>query len=81
MLCVILALEMILNILYISFFYHIYVSMYLFYVVDGLDIKKIEKKWKKKNIFVPNVFFPAFFPLLSIFSAFFPAPIKSRSRF
>ena len=44
MLCVILALEMILNILYISFFYHIYVSMYLFYVVDGLDIKKIEKK-------------------------------------
>ena len=40
MLRVILALEMILNILYINFFYHIYVSMYLFYVVDGLDIKK-----------------------------------------
>ena len=43
LLCVILALEMILNILYISSFI-IYVSMYLFYVVDGLDIKKIEKK-------------------------------------
>ena len=57
--------------------------MYLFYVVDGLDIKKIEKNWKKMNIFVPNDFFPLFsdfFPILTIFSAFFPAPIKSRSR-
>ena len=51
--------------------------MYLFYVVDGLDIKKIEKKWKKMNIFVPNDFFrffPDFFPILTIF------PIFSRRR-
>ena len=39
------ALDMILHILYISFFFfHIYVSMHLFYAVDALDIKKIEKK-------------------------------------
>lgn len=34
--------------------------MYLFYVLDGLDIKKIEKKMKKMNIFVPNDFFLIF---------------------
>ena len=47
--------------------------MYLFYVVDGLDIKKIEKNWKKMNIFVPNDFFPIFpdfFPILTIFPLF-----------
>ena len=37
------ALDMILHILYISFFF-IFVSMHLFYVVGTLDIKKIEKK-------------------------------------
>jgi len=42
--------------------------MYLFYVVDGLDIKKIEKKM---NIFVPN----DFFPIVPIFFYLFPASI------
>ena len=42
--------------------------MYLFYVVDGLDIKKIEKKM---NIFVPNDFSP-FFPDFSNFFRFVP---------
>ena len=56
-----------------KFFYHIYVSMYLFYVVDGLDIKKMEKNEEKKmNIFVPNDFFPIisdYFPIITIFSS------------
>ena len=71
MLCVILALEMILNILCISFFYHIYVSMYLFYVVDGLDIKKIEKN----EYFGTKRFFPDYFLLFPNnydFFRFFP---------
>ena len=42
--------------------------MYLFYVVDGLDIKKIEKKMKKMIIFVPK----DFFPIITIFFWFFP---------
>jgi len=32
------------HLIYLVFFYHIYVSMYLFYVVNSLYIKKIEKK-------------------------------------
>jgi len=47
--------------------------MYLFYVVDGLDIKKMEKNEEKKmNIFVPNDFFPIisdYFPIITIFSS------------
>ena len=43
--------------------------MYLFYVVDGLDIKKIEKKM---NIFVSNDYFPIIsdnFSIIPIFSS------------
>ena len=45
--------------------------MYLFYVVDGLDIKKIEKKW----IFLYQTIFSDFFPIFPIFSDLFPASI------
>ena len=48
--------------------------MYLFYVVDGLDIKKIEKK-KKKWIFLYQMIISDNFPIIPIFSDFFPAPI------
>ena len=61
------ALDMILHILYISFF-HIYVSMHLFYAIDALDIKKIEKK----RIFLYVPIFSRFLPILSRFFRFFP---------
>ena len=49
--------------------------MYLFYVVDGLDIKKIKKKW----IFLYQMIFSRFFPIFSRFFRFFP--IRSPRRF
>ena len=55
-----------------------YVSMYLFYVVDAIDIKKIEEKI---NIFVFYDFFPIFtdfFTIFTIFYGFFPSPIISQ---
>ena len=45
--------------------------MYLFYVVDGLDIKKIEKIWKKNEYFCAKRFFPAFFRFFPDFNDFF----------
>jgi len=40
--------------------------MYLFYVVDSLDIKKIEKK---NEYFGTKRFFPNYFPIITIFSS------------
>jgi len=39
--------------------------MYLFYVVDGLDIKKLKKKW----IFLYQTIISDNFPIILIFSS------------
>jgi len=48
--------------------------MYLFYAVDALDIKKVEKN----EYFCMLGFFPDFYRFFSDFYNFFPTPIISR---
>jgi len=54
--------------------------MYLFYVVDGLDIKKIEKN-EKNWIFLYQTILPDFFLIFPIFSNSFPAPFNPDRKF